>query len=108
MNQELMSKELIIEYDELAKKITVKEADYEIENISSERTNQFGNPIFDLFNWNGFCSISKTMKGDYFNLFMKLNNKYYRAFQKIDEYSEITIFRNFNEVEKVNGKWEKV
>jgi len=50
INNELMSKDLTIEYDELAKKAIIKEADYKIEEIESTRENQFGNPIFDLYN----------------------------------------------------------
>lgn len=108
MNQQLMSNDLTIEYNQLDEEITIRESDYEIERIKSKRVNQFGYPIFDLPNWNGSCTISRTMRGDYFNLFLKLNNKYYKAFRKINEYEDSTMFRNFDEVEKVNGKWEKV
>ncbi|WNE41286.1 MAG: hypothetical protein AM1032_000026 [Mycoplasmataceae bacterium] len=104
-NQDLMSDELTIEYSESGNSIIIKDADYKIEEIESERNNQFGNPIFDIFNWNGSCTISKTMRGDYFNLFLKLNNVYYKAFQKVNEGYSIT-FRNFREVEKIDGKWE--
>ena len=108
MNTELMSKDLTIEYNQFKKTIIIKESNHKIELISSERSNQYGNPIFDILNWNGFCSISKTTRGDYFNLFLKLNDKYYRAFQKIDEYEEERniLFRSFREVEKIDGKWE--
>jgi len=44
------------------------------------------------------------MRGDHFNLFLKLNDKYYKSFQRIDEDRDFEIFRNFNEVEKINGK----
>lgn len=104
-NQDLMSNDLSIEYNELERLIIIKDADYDIEEIKSERNNQFGNPIFDIPNWNGSCTISKTMRGDYFNLFLKLNNVYYKAFQKVNEDYNI-IFRNFREVEKIDGKWE--
>lgn len=106
MNQDLMSKDLTIEYNEFSNSIVIKEAGYEIEKVESERENKFGQPIFDLYGWNGWCSVSLTKKGDHFKLFLKLNNKYYNSFQKVDEASKFIIFRNFNEIEKVDGKWE--
>jgi len=35
---------------------------------------------------------------------MKLNNKYYKSFQKVDEDASLTTFGNFKEIEKINGK----
>lgn len=108
MNQELMSKDLTIEYNQLEEEIVIKDAGHIVERITSERVNQFGYPIFDIRNWNGSCTISRTMRGDHFNLFLKLNDKYYKSFQRIDEDRDFEIFRNFNEVEKINGKWERI
>ena len=103
-----MSKDLTIEYNQSEEEIIIKDNDHTIEAVKSNRNNQFGYPIFNLQNWNGSCTISRTMRGDYFNVLLKLNNSYYKTFKKIEDDRDFEIFRNFEEVEKVNGRWERV
>jgi len=50
MNNELMSKDLTIEYNQLEEEIVIKDAGHIVERITSERVNQFGYPIFDIRN----------------------------------------------------------
>jgi len=76
--------------------------------ISCEKTDKFENPIFQLDKKENWCLIRSSKNNDWLIMLIEYKNHFYNSFQKNHYDSDSFIFGKFQEVEKVDGRWERV
>lgn len=97
-----------LEYNLREKRLRVIDGSFQGNWISCEKTDKFENPIFHLEKKEDWCLIRSSKNNDWLIMLVEYNNHFYNSFQRNDYDKNSFIFGKFEEVEKVNGRWEKI